>query len=71
VEGGGEGMGCLLASSVTWLKWYSLAVTICTMIRMVRIDGIFLFPEEDHAEQRVPRTSWPLGEQAPRKYVKW
>jgi hypothetical protein len=38
---GGEGMGCLLASCVTWLKWYRLAVTISTMIRMVRIDGIF------------------------------
>jgi hypothetical protein len=41
VEGGGEGMGCLLTSCVTWLKWYRLAVTISTIIRMVPIDGIF------------------------------
>jgi hypothetical protein len=68
VEGrGGDGM-FLLASCVTWLKWYRLAVTISTMIRMVRIDGIFLFLEEkDHAQQRVPHTSLPLGEPAPRK----
>ncbi len=73
MEGGGEGRGgdgmFLLASCVTWLKWYRLAVTISTMIRMVQIDGIFFVfdPEKDHAEQRVPRTLWPLGEPAPRK----
>ncbi len=54
---GGDGM-FLLASCVTWLKWYRLAVTISTMIRMVRIDGIFfLFPEEDHAESHGKKIS--------------
>jgi len=68
VERGRGGDGMLLPNCVTWLKWYRLAVTISTMIRKVRIDGNFLFPEEDHAKQRVPHTSsWPLGEPAPRK----